>query len=63
MFEINKVRLPHQHYRKDNDQGQWDKEVGGDASETGSGPGPYDIRQSVWHVNVSLPPKTSHSST
>lgn len=30
---------------------RWNKAVGGDASETGSGPGSYDIRQSVWHVN------------
>lgn len=28
--------------------------VGGDAAELGSGPGSYDIRRSVWHVNVSL---------
>ena len=27
--------------------------VGGDAAELGSGPGSYDIRRSVWHVNVS----------
>jgi high-affinity iron transporter len=33
---------------------QWDKLVGSDAEEAGSGPGSYDIRQSVWHVNVSL---------
>ena len=32
---------------------QWNKAIGGDASETGSGPGSYDIRESVWHVNVS----------
>ncbi|KAJ6005743.1 hypothetical protein N7451_003687 [Penicillium sp. IBT 35674x] len=29
----------------------WNRIIGGDASETGSGPGSYDIRQSVWHVN------------
>ncbi|KAI9838074.1 MAG: hypothetical protein M1819_006229 [Sarea resinae] len=29
----------------------WSSLTGGDASETGSGPGSYDIRQSVWHVN------------
>lgn len=29
--------------------------VGGDASEVGSGPGSYDIRQSVWHVNCCNP--------
>ncbi|KAI9817547.1 MAG: hypothetical protein M1827_001159 [Pycnora praestabilis] len=30
---------------------KWSKIIGGDAAETGSGPGSYDIRQSVWHVN------------
>lgn len=34
---------------------QWNKAIGGDAAETGSGPGSYDIDQSVWHVNVSCP--------
>ena len=29
----------------------WNKIVGGDAAEVGSGPGSYDIRKSVWHVN------------
>ncbi|KAF2726362.1 iron permease FTR1 [Polychaeton citri CBS 116435] len=29
----------------------WNKVVGGDAAEVGSGPGSYDIRKSVWHVN------------
>lgn len=29
----------------------WNKATGGDATENGSGPGSYDIRQSVWHVN------------
>lgn len=29
--------------------------TGGDASETGSGPGSYDIRKSVWHVNCCNP--------
>lgn len=33
---------------------QWNKVVGGDAAEVGSGAGSYDIRQSVWHVNVSF---------
>lgn len=33
----------------------WNKVVGGDASEVGSGPGSYDIRQSVWHVNCCNP--------
>jgi len=32
---------------------QWNIAIGGDAAETGVGPGSYDIRQSVWHVNVS----------
>ncbi|KAF2461833.1 plasma membrane iron permease [Lineolata rhizophorae] len=34
---------------------KWNKEIGGDAAETGSGPGSYDIRQSVWHVNCCSP--------
>jgi len=29
----------------------WNKIIGGDAAEVGSGPGSYDIRKSVWHVN------------
>jgi high-affinity iron transporter len=29
----------------------WNKATGGDADENGSGPGSYDIRRSVWHVN------------
>lgn len=29
----------------------WNDATGGDASENGSGPGSYDIRKSVWHVN------------
>ncbi len=32
---------------------QWNKAIGADSSESGSGPGSYDIRKSVWHVNVS----------
>lgn len=32
---------------------EWNNAVGGDAAETGSGPGSYDIDRSVWHVNVS----------
>jgi high-affinity iron transporter len=33
----------------------WNKIVGGDADEVGSGPGSYNIRQSVWHVNCCNP--------
>ncbi|CAK3857621.1 plasma membrane iron permease [Lecanosticta acicola] len=33
----------------------WTQLTGGDASETGSGAGSYDIRQSVWHVNCCNP--------
>jgi high-affinity iron transporter len=29
----------------------WNKIIGGDAAEVGSGPGSYNIRESVWHVN------------
>ncbi|KAG7113139.1 High affinity iron permease ftrA like protein [Verticillium longisporum] len=34
---------------------QWNLIVGGDAAELGSGPGSYDIRRSVWHVNCCNP--------
>jgi len=30
---------------------KWNSIVGGDIAEVGTGPGSYDIRQSVWHVN------------
>lgn len=33
----------------------WNKVIGGDAAETGSGAGSYDMRQSVWHVNCCNP--------
>ena len=33
----------------------WNHIIGGDAAETGSGPGSYDIRKSVWHVNCCSP--------
>jgi high-affinity iron transporter len=36
-------------------QNTWNKLTGGDAAETVSGPGSYDIRQSVWHVNCCNP--------
>lgn len=32
----------------------WVKLVGDEAAEGGAGPGSYDIRKSVWHVNVSI---------
>lgn len=34
---------------------RFNKLTGGDASENGSGPGTYDITQSVWHVNCCNP--------
>ncbi|MCJ1449117.1 MAG: hypothetical protein MMC23_009636 [Stictis urceolatum] len=34
---------------------EWNKIVGGDAAEIGSGPGSYDIRKIVWHVNCCSP--------
>lgn len=37
------------------EQYQWNQIVGGDAAETGSGAGSYDIRKSVWHVNCCNP--------
>jgi high-affinity iron transporter len=33
----------------------WSNLIGGDAGETGAGPGSYDIRQSVWHANCCSP--------
>lgn len=33
----------------------WSQITGGDAAETGAGPGSYDIRKSVWHVNCCNP--------
>jgi high-affinity iron transporter len=33
----------------------WNLLTGGDAAENGSGPGTYDIRKSVWHVNCCSP--------
>lgn len=37
------------------EQNAWNKRTGGDAAETGSGPGSYDITKSVWHVNCCNP--------
>ncbi|KAH0614096.1 uncharacterized protein H6S33_005982 [Morchella sextelata] len=34
---------------------QYGRLVGGDVAETGTGPGSYDIRKSVWHVNCCSP--------
>ncbi|KAK2589803.1 high-affinity iron permease [Conoideocrella luteorostrata] len=34
---------------------QWNNAIGGDAAETGNGPGSYDIDKSVWHVNCCSP--------
>ncbi|KAL5352488.1 high-affinity iron permease [Pseudogymnoascus australis] len=34
---------------------KWNNAVGGDAAETGAGPGSYDIDKSVWHVNFGNP--------
>jgi high-affinity iron transporter len=33
----------------------WNHIVGGDSSETGSGPGSYNIEMSIWHVNCCNP--------
>ncbi|KID91621.1 Iron permease FTR1 [Metarhizium guizhouense ARSEF 977] len=38
---------------------KWNNAVGGDAAETGNGPGSYDIDKSVWHVNCCSPTSTS----
>lgn len=34
---------------------EWNQLTGGDAAENGNGPGSYDIRKSVWHVNCCSP--------
>ncbi|AOA60481.1 Iron permease [Komagataella phaffii CBS 7435] len=34
---------------------KYNQKTGGDASENGSGPGTYDIKTSVWHVNCCNP--------
>ncbi|KAL3421334.1 plasma membrane iron permease [Phlyctema vagabunda] len=34
---------------------KWNDAIGGDAAETGSGPGSYDIDNSVWHINYGNP--------
>ncbi|KAI0147750.1 plasma membrane iron permease [Xylariaceae sp. FL1272] len=34
---------------------EWNRITGGDAAETGSGAGSYDITKSVWHVNCCNP--------
>ncbi|KAG9242234.1 putative iron transferase [Calycina marina] len=33
----------------------WNNQTGGDAAETGSGAGSYDIDRSVWHINYGNP--------
>lgn len=33
------------------DNYEWGLTIGSDASETGSGPGSYNIHKAVWHVN------------
>jgi hypothetical protein len=45
---------------------KWNDLTGGDAAETGSGPGSYDITKSVWHINVcpsSIPPNLNSPLT
>ncbi|KAI1914122.1 high-affinity iron permease [Ophidiomyces ophidiicola] len=37
------------------EQHKWNLVVGGEAAEQGAGPGSYDYRQSVWHVNCCSP--------
>ena len=54
LLELDKVRWPWPRNLIILTGSQWNKVVGGDAAEVGSGAGSYDIRQSVWHVNVRL---------
>ena len=51
-FETNRVRFQGVS-SAEADTSKWNQLVGADADEAGTGPGSYDIRQSVWHVNVS----------
>jgi high-affinity iron transporter len=37
------------------EQDAWVRLAGEGAAEAGTGPGSYDVRRSVWHVNVSRP--------
>ncbi|KAJ2893587.1 hypothetical protein MKZ38_008436 [Zalerion maritima] len=37
------------------EEAEWNKAIGGEASEFGTGPGSYDISKSVWHVNCCSP--------
>lgn len=37
------------------EQYRWNKMTGGDAAENGAGPGSYNIRWAVWHVNYGNP--------
>ncbi|QIW96264.1 hypothetical protein AMS68_001782 [Peltaster fructicola] len=39
---------------------QWNKIIAADADDIGSGPGSYDIRKSVWHVNCCNPEDLSN---
>ncbi|RDW95273.1 hypothetical protein BP5796_01036 [Coleophoma crateriformis] len=34
---------------------KWNDAIGGDAAETGSGAGSYDVDKSVWHINFANP--------
>lgn len=38
------------------EQNAWKNIAGEGAAESGTGPGSYDIRKSVWHINVSREP-------
>ena len=60
-FEIHAVSLCVPRYSSYAETSQWNKIIGSDAAEAGSGPGSYDIRKSVWHVNVSLPFRVQRS--
>ena len=44
------------------EQNAWVKLAGEGAAEAGAGPGSYDIRKSVWHVNVGLCSDSSRRS-
>ena len=55
LFEEQKVRLSELSTISMLNVFKWNQQIGGDADETGDGPGSYNINHSVWHVNVSCP--------
>ncbi|MCJ1335735.1 hypothetical protein MMC09_001008 [Bachmanniomyces sp. S44760] len=55
LFEEQKVRLSELSTISMLNVFKWNQQIGGDADETGDGPGSYNINHSVWHVNCCSP--------